>query len=367
MFEFTLPQTSDDIFESVIVIWYKSEGEKVRAGDVVVEVQTEKATFELESPVTGRLHKIVVNRAESAKVGDVLALFDLHDEEKEKESEGEKEQASETVSSIEQEQFISMSPRLRRLAKQLGVDPQTVVGTGPHGRITEEDIRNQAAPDSTPHPSRMQATRVAIAERMSKSLQQTAQVTLHRFIDVTELAQRRKELDPDASFNDWILRAVAIALSDHPDLNGSTKENSGTKQVIHLGIATDTEEGLLVPVLRNAHELSLKEIHLEVQRLVKGAHSHTLSPFELSGSTFTVTNLGTYGITFFTPILNPPESGILGVGQIEEYITRDRQELRFRKRLPLSLTFDHRVIDGGPAARFLQTMSHVLDNPDHLL
>ncbi len=383
MFEFKLPQTSDDLYESVIVIWYKSEGEVVRAGEVLVEVQTEKATFELESPVTGVISKILVNRAQTAEVGDVIAWIEDQTQSDARDGGQASEVFSQESDTHDTHQlmtgaangatdFVSMSPRLRKLAEQLGVDSHSVTGTGPQGRITEDDIRRAKSDSrilSGVQSVRKTITRRTIAEHMTQSLQQTAQLTLQSYVDVTELALQRKSLERDASWNEWVLRAVVVALRQHPLLNGHLIEDGMSDEVeIHLGIAVDTEDGLLVPVIHHADQLSLHALCQEVSRLVIGAQSRNLTAADLSGGTFTVTNLGGFGVQFFTPIINYPESGILGVGQLEEYPVRtENDQIAFRQRLPLSLTFDHCVLDGAPAARFLQTLQRLLSEPKGLL
>jgi pyruvate dehydrogenase E2 component (dihydrolipoamide acetyltransferase) len=359
MIEVRLPATSEDITESLVVFWHRTEGDLVEQGEVLVEVQTEKAVFEVEAPVSGRLDKIQVKRGEVAAVGDVLAW-------------------------VEQVSSPQASPRVRKLARELGIDLSTVAGTGPGGRLTEEDIQNAsqraqtvsfvefvAADNEVPQKewtADVTPIRRTIAKRMMQSLQETAQLTLTAWADVTYLAEQRKQLAPNVSWNTWILRAVVLALGEHPNLN-AVWEDSQIRRFdhVHLGVAADTSDGLLVPSIKYAEQLNLLELHTAVSQLVQKAQEGKLSSSELSGSTFTVTNLGSYGIQFFTPILNPPEAAILGVGQIEPHVMFQDRNLLQRERLPLSLTFDHRMVDGAPAARFLQTIVRLLEIPEGLL
>ena len=351
-----MPQTTDEPQESLVVFWYKSEGEHVQAGDVLVEVQTEKATFEVEAPVSGVVREIRVLRGETAPVGQVLVYID--------------------------EAFVQAPPRIRKLAKELAVDLASLRGTGPNGRITEEDVRALApagsrAPIEVARPDvvtdevdilPLTPTRRTIARRMMESLQQSAQLTLTTWADVTHLAETRARLAPGVGWNSWLMRAVVVALQQHPDLNASWLEEGIQRYAhVHLGVAVDTAAGLLVPVIRDADGLSLTGLQEATTTLVETTQEGGVTSSDLTGSTFTVSNLGQYGIKFFTPVLNPPESAILGVGQVEEQVVLVAGQVHTARRLPLSLTVDHRVIDGAPAARFLQTVGRLLSEPGQLL
>ncbi|MDN4593866.1 dihydrolipoamide acetyltransferase family protein [Polycladomyces subterraneus] len=390
--EVRLPETTPDVTESLVVFWHRMEGDWVEKGEVLLEIQTEKAVFEVEAPADGRLTKILVKRGEVAAVGDVLAIIEpvsgalsaqqVDDGET---AEQAAEQVAATVTTQKADPVsplsVKASPRIRQMAKEMGVDLATVVGTGPGGRITEDDVRNAAnrvnvaAPgdESTSGSSsdgdiaELTAVRRTIAKRMVQSLQQSAQLTITAWADVTELAEQRKQLESPVSWTTLILRAVVLALREHPYMNATWGEQ-GILQFrhVHLGVAVDTEHGLLVPVIRNAEQFSLSDLQEIVNQAIKKAKEGKLSAEELSGSTFTVSNLGAYGIQFFTPILNPPEAAILGVGQIEPRTVLEEERLTLRERLPLSLTFDHRVTDGAPAARFLQSVVQFLRNPDTL-
>ncbi|PRX42667.1 pyruvate dehydrogenase E2 component (dihydrolipoamide acetyltransferase) [Planifilum fimeticola] len=370
--EIRLPQTSEEVRESLIVFWHRSEGDWVKQGEVLVEVQTEKAVFEIEAPVTGRLINILVKRGEVAAVDDILAVIEPAAEEpavsvREKTGDTEKAKKSEE----RDHHFVRASPRVRRLAKELKVDLTTLVGTGPEGRITEKDVRRAA--NSLPSSAEESITpltpvRRTIARRMMESLGRSAQLTITAWADVTRLSVRGRELAPEIGFTAWILRATVLSVEKHPYMNAVWEENGiRTFSSVHLGIAVDTEEGLLVPVIPRAERMSLRQLDEAVRRIAEEARSQKLAAKDLKGSTFTVSNLGPYGVQFFTPILNPPEAALLGVGQIDSRLVLEGERPVEQKRLPLSLTFDHRIIDGAPAARFLQTLVGLLADPDRLL
>ena len=272
-------------------------------------------------------------------------------------------------------------PAARRLAKEHGIDLSQVRGSGPAGRITVEDVQRVIAAAAQPTASVPPASptaeqvialtgmRAAIARRMHQSLQTSAQVTLSTEVDVSALVQLREELKQQfaLTYTDLVVKAVAHALKGHPRLNAWIEgEQIRLVQAIHIGVAVALDEGLIVPVVRDADRRSLREIAQETQRLALCAREGTLTREEVMGSTFSVTNLGMYGIDAFTPIINPPESAILGVGRINEKLVRVPRGAEWRHVMTLSLTFDHRAVDGAPAAAFLQTVGKHLENPVEL-
>ena len=272
-------------------------------------------------------------------------------------------------------------PAARRLAKEHGIDLSQVRGSGPAGRITVEDVQRVIAAAAQPTASVPPASptaeqvialtgmRAAIARRMHQSLQTSAQVTLITEVDVSALVQLREELKQQfaLTYTDLVVKAVAHALKGHPRLNAWIEgEQIRHVQAIHIGVAVALDEGLIVPVVRDADRRSLREIAQETQRLALRAREGTLTREEVMGSTFSVSNLGMYGIDAFTPIINPPEIAILGVGRINEKLVRVPRGAEWRHVMTLSLTFDHRAVDGAPAAAFLQTVGKYLENPVEL-
>lgn len=279
-----------------------------------------------------------------------------------------------------------VSPVAKRLAREHNVDLAQVTGTGEGGRVTEKDVlafveAQQAKAAPQPREAALPSTpavtvipfvgmRGAIARRMHDSLQHSAQLTLTSEADVTDLVSQRETLKSqfDLTYTDLVVKAVALALKEHPRLNAwVVGEEIRLQADIAIGVAVALDDGLIVPVVRAADQKSLREISQESRRLAQRAREGNLLPTEASGSTFTVTNLGVYGVDAFTPIINPPEVAILGVGRMRERLIRRNGDMLWRQMMTLSLTFDHRAVDGAPAAAFLQAVRNRLEQPNWLL
>jgi pyruvate dehydrogenase E2 component (dihydrolipoamide acetyltransferase) len=374
--EIRLPQWGMGMREGTIVQWLKKEGEPVNEGEPLVEVEAEKVTSEVTASGSGMLLRILVAEGSTVPVRTVLGLIGAPGEispEAEPawtpmpvEAGSEPKTASEPTAAQ-----VQVTPVARRMAKEHGIDLTKVRGSGPGGRITDEDVQRaiDVTAPSGEEPLEAQVIpltgiRGTIARRMHQSLQSMAQVTLTTEADVTDLQQMRETLkqDFDLAYTDMIVKAVALTLKEHPRLNAHVEgETIRLAQGIHIGIAVALEDGLIVPVVRHADRKSLREIARDTQRLAQQAREGRLTPEEVTGSTFTVTNLGMYGVDTFTPIINPPEVAILGVGRLVEKATRGPQGVEWRQMLTLSLTFDHRAVDGAPAAAFLQAVRKHLE------
>lgn len=277
---------------------------------------------------------------------------------------------------------LKASPLARRLAKEFGLDLTSIAGSGPDGRIVRDDVM-QSVDEIPAHVFRSESEPVAsevielsgirkiIAERMTMSLQTNASVTLHTEVDGTTLVELRNQFNEELqkiektlTYTDLLVKIVAMALCEHTRLNATlTDEGIQLLTDINIGVAVALEDGLVVPVVRNADKIGLSDISEQIKVLAEKARDNQLTPGELQGGTFTITNLGNYGIDAFTPIINPPETGILGVGRIIKKPIVHNDEIAIRNMLSLSLTFDHRVVDGAPAAQFLQTVSQYIQNP----
>lgn len=279
---------------------------------------------------------------------------------------------------------LKASPLARRLAKEFGLDLASISGSGPDGRIVRDDVL-QAADEIPAHVFRtepaaseiveLSGIRKIIAERMTMSVQTNASVTLHTEVDATTLVELRglfneelQKREVSLTYTDLLVKIVAIALREHRPLNATlTDEGIHMLADINIGVAVALEDGLVVPVVCNADQIGLAAISEQVKTLAEKARNNQLTPGELQGGTFTLTNLGNFGIDAFTPIINPPECAILGVGRIVKKPVVHNDEIAIRHMLALSLTFDHRVVDGAPAAQFLQTVSQYIQNPYLLL
>jgi pyruvate dehydrogenase E2 component (dihydrolipoamide acetyltransferase) len=350
------------MLEGTVVQWFKVEGDTVTEGDPLAEIEASKTTEELAAPADGVLGRILVGPGETVPVHELLAVLDAPGE-----------PAGAVAPSPGRPQVaVPVTPRARRLASELGVDLAGVAGSGPGGRIDEEDVRAvAAAPVGEAVPaiplSRMRST---IASRMVSSLQSTAQLTLTTTVDVTDLVAYRETVEGPGrpSYTDLVVKAAAVALRRHPGLNASLEgERILLWPHVNVGIATALEEGLVVPVIRDADRKSLAEITAESTDLVARARTGAISGQDISGSTFTVTSLGAHGIDAFTPIVNPPEVAILGIGRITDQPAPADGAITWRKVMTLSLTVDHRVIDGAPGAEFLATVCALLSSTSDLI
>lgn len=377
-----MPKLGMAMTEGAVVKWIKRDGEAVNKGEPLVVVMSKKISYQIEAPASG-IVRHVVREKETRPVGAVIGYV-LEPGEEMPEIPPPAPPPAEKVaapaptpapasapapSPPEAQPFILASPAARRLAQEHGIDLSRVKGTGPGGRISERDVLAylealKAAPAGRSIP--FLGMRQAIAQRMVESLQTMAQVTLMTEADVTELVRLRERLRKrfEVSYTDLIIKTVAVALREHPHLNATlVGEEIRLLSEIHIGMAVALEDGLIVPVIRDADKKSLEEITRETKRLAEAARAGTLTVDEVTGSTFTITNLGMYDIDGFTPIINPPECAILGVGRIVEKPAVYGGEIVKRSMMTLSLTFDHRLVDGAPAAAFLQRVKELLETP----
>jgi pyruvate dehydrogenase E2 component (dihydrolipoamide acetyltransferase) len=380
-FELRLPDMGEGIAEGEIVRWLVSEGAAVREDDLLVEVLTDKAAMEIPSPVTGTLSRIVAQPGQVAKVGEVLAVLELPAGVPAPGARPEEHFPPPGAPARKPDGGETLAvPAVRRLAKDLGVDLSTVSGTGPGGRVTEEDVRRAAgvtaedagAPAPPPAPPGppgeeeripFRGRRRMAAKKMVLSKSTIPHALLVDEADATGLLAMRDALRETGAKEGvritilpFLIQAVVAALHAHPAMNARLDEERGEivrLRRFHIGMAVDAEEGLVVPVIRDAGDRTLLELAREIDRLAEGARSGRLPASDLSGSTFTVTSIGSIGGLFGYPVINPPEAAILGIHKIVRRPVVREGRIEARSMMYLSLSFDHRLIDGGTATRFL--------------
>ncbi len=332
-YEFKLPDLGEGVREGEIARWLVEVGQEIAEDDPLVEVQTDKTTVEIPSPAAGKVARILVGEGELVPVGTPLVLI------------GADAEAAAPVRGK-----ARATPLVRRIADELGVDLSKVRGSGPGGRITEDDVRAASGPLEGERREPLRGVRRQIAEHLARSHREVPAVTVVEECDFTALSKSRGE----RSYLPYVLQAVVAGLKAYPELNATLAEN----EIVYwerydIGLAVQTDEGLVVPVLCGADEKSLDELSAEAARLAECARAGTLAVEELRGSTFTVTSAGRLGGLFATPLVNHPEVGILGLHRIGPRPMVVGGEVVARQIGWLSCTFDHRVVDGARASEFL--------------
>ncbi|MFP5202749.1 MULTISPECIES: dihydrolipoamide acetyltransferase family protein [Bacillus] len=372
--EVVMPKLGMSMKEGTVSVWNKEIGETVNKGESIASINSEKIEMEIESPAEGTILDIKVSEGEGVPPGTVICYIGEGNEQVEEKKEKD-------MQPKQKKERTKISPVARKIAQSANLDIHTLVGTGPDGRITKADVL-RALPDeketqqNEPKHQPVSMMRKTIASRMMESLQTSAQLTITMKADVTKLTALQSELNETAgaqhdlklTMTDFVAKAVILSLLEHPAMNSQYQNDRvETFEYVHLGIAAALDHGLAVPVIRHAEKLSLIELAKSIKSYGKKAREGRLLHDEIEGSTFTITNLGAYGVEHFTPILNPPEAGILGVGKADHMPVYHENELCKGTILPLSLTFDHRVLDGAPASQFLSTVKTYLENPVSIL
>ncbi|MBI3325514.1 MAG: 2-oxo acid dehydrogenase subunit E2 [Nitrospinae bacterium] len=396
-----MPKLGQTMEEGTVLTWLKREGERVAQGEPLVQIETDKVVCDVEASASGFLHTIVARAGEKIPVGKPIAVIATEGEVVDLVAllgtrepatlgappmRGTERTAARTgvssplIASAEPSppKEMRISPAARKLSREHGIPLDSLRGTGPAGRIVVEDVERAIAvlKASAPPQERVLRTipltgiRGTIAQRMTQSWAQVAHVTEVMEVDMTQaVALRRRKLPTwereygvRVSLSDFLTFAVSRALREFPDLNARLEgQEIKVLEDIHLGVAVAISEGLIVPVIRHADRRSLGEIAQESARLATKAQERKLTLDEVSGGTFTITNLGSYGIEIFTPIVNYPQCAILGVGRVAERPVAAPGRIDVRAMMYLSLSFDHRIIDGAPAARFLQQLKENLE------
>ncbi|MBM3311127.1 MAG: 2-oxo acid dehydrogenase subunit E2 [Candidatus Aminicenantes bacterium] len=390
---FRFPDVGEGITEGEIVRWLVAEGEEVKTDQPLAEVETDKAVVEMPSPFAGTVLKLHARERDIVKVGAALVTVG---------EKGESVPLAAELPAAASAAFLGRSsgarpapaagpepqatPKVRKLAQELGVDLRAVAGTGPQGRVTEEDVRAFRPPPAAPAVKikakfdfygslervPLRGVRRATAKRMRESLDKAAHVTHVDEAEATALVRLRDRRKPEAeargvklTYLPFIIKAVAAALKTHPFLNATLDDDEGEiilKSYVNIGVAVDVPDGLIVPVVKMVDQKGVLDIAEEIQALAKSARERTLDLADLKGGTFSVTNVGVLGGEAATPVINYPEVAILATMRVADRVRAEAGRVVVRKTLPLCLSFDHRVIDGAEAARFVTDLRKILED-----
>lgn len=401
--EVKMPQLGLTMEEGTIETWHKKEGDKVAKGEILLEIATDKITSEIESEFDGVVLKLIAAEGEDVPVQGVIAIIgeegeqvdtgskpaETIEESKVQESSREVAVRSETLSLVTSAGGrVKISPLAKKTAEKMGIDYTSLAGSGPGGRIIQQDVldakdkvvvKEEKAPVQIVQEVKkesgtvLKGMRKVVAERMLQSHLEIPPVTQNMKIDVTKLIEFRKSVNETReekkfSINDFVLKAVAKALAKNPHImvsliDGQIFQNSNVK----IGMAVSTDTGLIVPVINDADKLSLEALSSKAKDLALRARENKLDMDEYKGSTFTVSNLGMFGVESFTPIINQPDAAILGVCSVEDELALEDGVVVQKKKMKISLTYDHRLLDGAVAAKFQQEIKKLLENPMEIL
>ncbi|MBP9840999.1 MAG: 2-oxo acid dehydrogenase subunit E2 [Simkaniaceae bacterium] len=417
-FILTMPKLSPTMAEGTIVKWHKKEGDKVAEGDLLIEVATDKATVEYHALDGGYLRQILIKEDGDGSVNDPIAIMTKTQDESlegfqvtqpkapveapQKVVAGEKKKEGAAVLGVGFEaepplegysfefdvgEGVKASPYAKKLASEEGLDLTTVKGSGPGGRIVSKDLEmaqkqgvvafgSRAKPEIAPgtfQSEKLSPMRRAIGEKLQASKTFIPHFYIEKEIDVDSLVRLRTELlegGVKVTYNDFVMRAVALALREHPHVNSgfdSVKGEIIRFKTIDIAVAVSLPDGLITPIVRNADYKNLGQLSVEVRHLAKCAKEGTLKVEQYKGGSFTVSNLGMYGITSFVAVINPPQAAILAVGGMREVVAIKNGIVVPSQRMNMTLSADHRVVDGADGAKFLLSVKKLLENPATLL
>ncbi|UOE92588.1 2-oxoglutarate dehydrogenase complex dihydrolipoyllysine-residue succinyltransferase [Alkalihalobacillus sp. LMS39] len=402
MKELKVPELAESISEGTIAQWLVEVGDSVSKGDYVVELETDKVNIEVTAEASGIIKEQVKEQGDTVKVGEVIALIDETEkesttEEKQQSDEVKKSNSGESEQETEKKKFHDpiASPAARKLAREKGLSLERVKTTDPLGRVRKPDVENHSEKEEKtssptehkqehPHPSekpiekiKMSRRRQTIANRLMDVQQNTAMLTTFNEVDMTAIMDIRKrhqpkfqeEHDMKLGYMSFFTKAIIAGLKKYPLLNAEIQgDDIIVKKHYDIGVAVSTEEGLVVPVVRDADRLDFASIEKEIARLAEKSREKKLSLSDLQGGTFTITNGGIFGSLLSTPILNTPQVGILGMHKIQwRPVAIDKEKMENRPMMYIALSYDHRIIDGKEAVSFLVKIKELLENPEVLL
>ena len=395
--EIKVPEMGESIVEATVGAWVKNEGDQIEAGETILELETEKVNLEVTAPATGTLETVNTSEGEVVNVGTVLGTINtelvgkVQTKENINDSKKEPELPDSTQTINQEEKDINITPVAKNLADKHSINVDSIKGSGRAGKITIDDINaeiNKNTPLSTsdnnsPIPQesletkkRITKRRETIAKRLTDAHLNTVMTTTYNEVDMSEIMAIRtkykdsfkEEKGVGLGFMSVFVKSVVQALIDFPNLNSEMRETEIIlKNYYHVGIAVASDEGLVVPVLKNANTLSFSQIEKSIVEMVTKTKTKSLTIDDLTGGTFTITNGGVFGSMFSTPIINPPQVGILGMHTIKKKPVVINDEIVIRPIMYLALTYDHRIVDGGEAVQFLVRIKEFIEDPQKLL
>lgn len=370
-----MPKLGQTMEEGTIAKWHKAEGERVEKGEVLFEITTDKATLEVESNDSGILKKILARDGDLVPVTQVIAYIGEEDDDIPVDYGQKKQEPVSAIKKSEVEVVVSkldkiiVSPRARSVACKRGIDLSLIKGTGPGGRILEEDVlafRPTLSSNLVP----LSPMRKIIAQRMSQSKASIPHSYLRIEVDMSICIRERenfKQQGKRISYNDFIIRACALSIYEFPIISAFyTKDGIQMRSEINIGFAVSIDDGLIVPVIKSADAKKVEQIAEESRILIEKARSKKLVPDDYSGGVMTISNVGMFDILECAPIINPGESAIIGVGKISDRVVLKEGMVATEKIMVLTLSFDHRIMDGAIGAKFLQKIKQLLENPTEL-
>jgi len=388
--EIRVPTLGESVTEATVATWFKKPGDSVSLDEMLCELETDKVTVEVPSPVTGRLQEIIVKEGQTVSVDALLATLSKEENPKpqiDKDKDKiEKEPSKEKPKLINKD--IENAPSAKKLMQEKNLDPDKIIGTGRDGRIMKEDVQNlPLLSDSNnnietkkndEHQERVKMSRLrqTISSRLKEAQNTAAILTTYNEVDMSEIKKIRsdyKELfiqkhGVNLGFMSFFVKACSHALLEIPEVNAEIDNDEIIyKKYVHMGVAVGTPNGLVVPVIKHTHKLSFAEIEKEIGRLGQKGREGKLTIDEMQGGTFTISNGGIYGSLMSSPILNPPQSGILGMHKIQDRPIVMEGQIVIRPMMYLALSYDHRLIDGKAAVTFLIRVKEALEDPRRLL
>ena len=386
--EIRVPTLGESVTEATVATWFKKPGDLVQSDEMLCELETDKVTVEVPSPISGKLQEIIIKEGQTVSVDALLAILSKEDTSQEKDINKEIENTQVQEKTDFKEKDTEDAPSAKKIMREKNIDPESITGSGRDGRIMKEDVQETPHKSNQKKPSsvnalvndeeriKMSQLRKTIANRLKEAQNTAAILTTYNEVDMSEIKKIRtdyKELfmqkhGVNLGYMSFFIKACSHALLEIPEVNAKIDgEDIVFKKYVNMGVAVGTPNGLVVPVIKNTNILTFAEIEKQVVKLGEKGQDGKLSIQEMQGGTFTISNGGIYGSLMSSPILNPPQSGILGMHKIQERPVAINGEIVIRPMMYLALSYDHRIVDGKGAVTFLVRVKEALEDPRRLL